>query len=124
MKYSRIEIVDAVQWFKNGDHPEDYAYDQYRLEDGLLKLFTGQFRKEQNWEGSVVRYYRHPQVPGSHVCSVCKQCMHDHGLIDSTMVNNEDGLVVCPGSYVITDSNGMLSVKSKEVFESEYKEIK
>ncbi|MGH9001953.1 MAG: hypothetical protein ACRDYV_02380 [Acidimicrobiia bacterium] len=75
------EVVAARQWWRNGDHPDDGP--TYR-------------------EGAVVRYYRHPEVPGSQVCTECGAVMHDHGWIDQ----GDDGHTVCPGDWVVTTLAG------------------
>lgn len=50
MKYRKKPVViEAVQWFKNGDHPED----------GNQRFVSGEFAGEL-YEGKVVRYYRNP----------------------------------------------------------------
>ena len=99
MKYRLMPIVvDAIQWFKNGDHPEDYTNDSVGLEDGNLRTFTGAYRKEKEWEGSVVRYYRTPDMDGQTPCKHCSVIMHNHGWIDTL----ERGHIVCPGDWIIT----------------------
>ncbi len=82
MKYRKKPVVvEATQWFKNGDHPEDGPSDQ---------------------EGKVVRYFRHPGVPGDSECSQCLAKMNDHGWIDTL----EGGHIVCPNDYIITGVQG------------------
>lgn len=90
-------FMKATQWFKNGDHPHDYAEDTQGLENGKLRVFTGAYRKARSWEGSVVRYFRHPDIPGTQACSKCGHTMHNHGWIDTL----EDGHNVCPGDWII-----------------------
>ena len=80
-------IVEAHQWFKNGDHPED----------GTEKFADGEFKGEL-YEGRVVRYFRRPDVDGQSICSECGQTFHVHGWIDT----KEDGHRVCPGDWIIT----------------------
>jgi hypothetical protein len=92
MKYRKKPVViEATQWFKNGDHPKDYADND-----------DGEGRKAHNWEGDVVRYFRHPGVAGDTVCKHCGGIMHNHGWIDTL----EGGHIVCPGDYVITGVQG------------------
>lgn len=79
-------IVEAHQWFNNGDHPLDYSE---RGRGGLT-------------EGHIVRYYRSPSIDGHIVCQHCKQLMHDHGWIDTL----EGGHIVCPGDWIITGIKG------------------
>jgi len=86
-------IIEAVQWFKNGDHPEDDTFRPF--ED------TGETPKEPR-EGKVVRYFRHPNVTDYQKCDQCGEIMHDHGFIDTL----EDGHRVCPGDWVITGIAG------------------
>jgi len=83
-------MIEATQWFKNGDHPEDEA------------VRTGADGGFQTWEGKVVRYYRHPGYRGESRCPHCQYIMHDHGWIDS----GGDGKVVCPGDFVVTTHRG------------------
>jgi hypothetical protein len=96
-------IIKLCRWFKNGDHPADYAKDQEGIaDDGQLVTFTGAERKARGWEGAVVRYYRHPQFAGDRPCAHCGALMHDHGWIDS----GGDGRVVCPGDWLFTGRDG------------------
>lgn len=70
-------VIDAIQWFKNGDHPED---------------------GDQETEGDVVRYYRTPAGDGQSVCEQCGHIMHNHGWIDNLEVGHD----VCVGDWIIT----------------------
>lgn len=55
MKVRKIPvIVEATQWFKNGDR-----------------------------EGEIVRNYRNPYDKDSRVCEHCGRIIHDHGWIDT-----------------------------------------
>jgi hypothetical protein len=74
--------VDAAQWFKNGDHPQDYSKDNEGLEGGELRTFTAAERKANDWEGDIVRYFRHPGVGGETPCKHCGIRMHEHGWIE------------------------------------------
>lgn len=99
--------LEATQWFKNGDHPNDYATDVIGLENGEMKTFTGTFRKENNWEGEVVRYFRHPQIAGELICPKCHQTMHVHGWIDQNFLAClKDSNIVCPSDWIVTDIFG------------------
>jgi hypothetical protein len=95
-------VVDATQWFKNGDHPLDYSKDHVGEEGGYMRTFTGAERKEKGWEGDIVRYFRRPDVPGDHLCNHCRLKMDSHGWIDTL----EGGHIVCPGDWIITGSAG------------------
>jgi len=99
------KVVEATQWFKSGDHPED---DRETFNAG-----EGDFLGE----GKVVRYFRHPAVAGESVCKACNfgdlpssgRTMHEHGWLDY----GQDGQIVCPGDWVITrtESGGYYAMK-------------
>lgn len=100
--------VRAAVWNKNGDHPLDYAHDTDGLENGEMRTFTGAERKEKDWEGSIVRRYRHPRIDGETDCPHCGAKMHDHGWIDVS----DENRIVCPGDYVVSaDAKSFFAVK-------------
>ncbi len=103
-------VVEAHQWWRNGDHPEDgSAYH----EDGAL---TGQ---ESEYEGQVVRRYRHPDMDGNENCTKCWELMHAHGWIDTL----EGGHVVCPGDFIITGVQGERYPCKPDVFWRTYERV-
>ena len=117
MKYRKKPVViEATKWFKNGDHPDDYSRDQEGFEKGVWRVFPGIECRERGWEGDVVRYYRHPDVPGENVCKHCGQAMHVHGWIDTL----EGGHIVCPGDWIITGVKGERYPCKPEIFEATY----
>ncbi len=73
--------IEAAQWFKNGDHPEDYA--QAEQTQNSTQTFSSQYRKEHEWEGNIVRYFRHPDIPDTQPCSKCGHTTRHHGWIDT-----------------------------------------
>ena len=89
------QLKSAFRWIKNGDHPDDYIKDLDGLKDGKKIIYTAQERREKNWEGEVVRYYRHPYVSGKLECPHCGKTRHEHGWIDKT------DTVVCPGDIIL-----------------------
>jgi len=106
MKYRKKPVViDATQWFKNGDHPED----------GTERFADGEFKGEL-YEGKVVRYYRTPDLDGQNKCRRCKRLMHDHGWIDTLEV----GHIVCPGDWVITGVQGEHYPCKPAIFDATY----
>jgi len=106
MKFrKRPVVIEAVQWFKNGDHPED-GTDTFLDSDG----------QEHRCEGKVVRYFRRPDVPGESTCSRCGVRMHEHGWIDT----REDGHNVCPGDWIITGVVGERYPCKHDIFEATY----
>lgn len=100
-------IIEASQWFKNGDHPEDDVFRPF--ED------TGKIPIEPR-EGAVVRYFRNPTVDGKRYCDFCHGIMHEHGWIDTL----EGGHIVCPGDWVITGIKGEHYPCKPDIFESTY----
>ncbi len=101
-----IELIES-QWFKNGDHPQDYVQSTMGFENGELREFDGAYRKAHDWEGGVVRRFRHPYISGLKMCKVCNHTMHDHGWIDQ----GENGIPVCVGDFVVTKPDGSFSVR-------------
>lgn len=109
--------IEATQWFKNGDHPEDYAEPRSNADSG--RLYTVEFQKENGWEGQVVHYYRRPERDGKNLCKYCQIQMHDHGWIDT----KEGGHIVCPGDWVITGVEGERYPCKPSIFEATYEPV-
>lgn len=109
-------VIEATQWFKNGDHPMDYAKDTYIFEGGESRTCTGAERRANGWEGAVVRYFRRPDVDGYRACEKCGNPMHAHGWIDTL----EGGHIVCPGDWIITGVKGEHYPCKPDIFEATY----
>ena len=104
-------VIEATQWFKNGDHPKDDVW--RRFED------TGLMPTEPR-EGAVVRHYRHPSYIGRRKkCSKCGQIMHLHGWVDTL----EDGHIVCIGDWIITGVKGEFYPCKPDIFEATYEKV-
>ena len=117
MQFTKRPIdIEATQWFKNGDHPLDYSRDHDGLEGGELRTFTAAERKANDWEGDIVRYYRHPGMDSQTPCKHCGQIMHIHGWIDTL----EGGHIVCPGDWIITGVKGEHYPCKPDIFEATY----
>jgi hypothetical protein len=117
MKFRKKPVViRATQWFKNGDHPADYAKDTQDFEGGELRTFTGAQRRAKGWEGQVVRYFRRPDVDGHRACQKCGNVMHDHGWVDTL----EGGHIVCPGDWIITGVKGEIYPCKPDIFAATY----
>jgi len=117
MKYRKKPVViEATQWFKNGDHPQDYAKIVEGLENGEMRTWTGAEAQALGWEGQIVRYYRSPVIDGRGTCRHCAQIMHDHGWIDTL----EGGHIVCPGDWVITGVAGEHYPCKPDIFAATY----
>ena len=101
MKYRKKPvIVEASQWFKNGDHPLDHSE---RGRGGLT-------------EGNVVSYYRRQENPGNSQCRQCQNPYHVHGWIDTL----EGGHIVCPGDWIITGVAGEHYPCKPDIFSRTY----
>ncbi len=96
MKYWKKPIVvDATQWFKNGDHPDDGP---------------------SLYQGAIVQYFRDPATRGDTICSKCGLMHHQHGWIDTL----EGGHNVCPGDWIITGVEGEHYPCKPSIFEKTY----
>ena len=110
MKFRKKPIViEAAQWFKSGDHPEDNREE-----------FTGSDGQPFIGEGKIVRYYRNPNLDGQMLCENgrggCGNIMHDHGWIDTL----EGGHIVCPGDWIITGIQGERYPCKPDIFAATY----
>jgi hypothetical protein len=103
-------VIEATQWFKNGDHPSD---DVMRPFDDTGKIPT------EPREGVIVRYFRHPDVSGKLTCSHCNHTMHEHGWIDTL----EGGHNVCVGDWIITGIKGENYPCKPDIFEKTYEPV-
>lgn len=108
--------IDASQWFKNGDHPRDYAESRTSIEDGQPITISGEEAKARGWEGEIVRYFRRPDVSGEAACRHCGIRMHEHGWIDT----KEGGHIVCPGDWIITGVKGEMYPCKPDIFAATY----
>lgn len=93
-------VIEATQWCKNGDHPQDNAREMFEVVR----------------EGAIVRYYRRPDDDGKRACEHCNQTMHVHGWIDT----KEGGHIVCPGDWIITGVVGEMYPCKPDIFEATY----
>ena len=101
-------VVEATQWFQNGDHPQDDCT--------LIRPMDGEpFLSE----GKVVRYFRHPNVSGKKACEHCAYIMHVHGWIDTL----EGGHIVCPRDWIITGVRGEHYPCKPDIFAETYEVV-
>jgi len=121
MKVRRLAtLAEAYQWFKNGDHPDDFLKDTQGFENGELRVFTGAERKARDWEGSVVRYFRRPDIDGESLHGEmgmnngCGCKMNDHGWID----DGGNGQMVCPGDWIVKEHGRYLVLHPFEMTSS------
>lgn len=102
-------VIEATQWFKNGDHPQDGSR-EVNITSNSAKFLT---------EGEVVRYYRKPTDDSQRPCEHCKQIMHVHGWIDT----KEGGHIVCPGDFIITGVQGERYPCKPDIFAATYEAV-
>src|SRR5574343_209516 len=95
-------VIEAHQWFKNGDHPKDYVSEQLAFQNGRAHSIPPEYRRDHNWEGEVVRYFSHPEIQSDWSCRKCNHIYREHGWIDTL----EGGHIVCPGDWIITGVQG------------------
>lgn len=111
----RPVVIEAHQWLKNGDHPDD------RVGEDLHDPFTGD--TYQRLEGAVVRFYRHPRVDGQKVCEKCGQVMHEHGWLDTLEGGDDGAQVVCPGDWIVTGVRGEHYPVKDAIFRETYEAV-
>ncbi|QEM41730.1 hypothetical protein [Pseudomonas phage vB_PaeM_PS119XW] len=103
-----LPLVEAHQWFKNGDHPMD------RTVNGIN-------------EGAVVgRHISYGSVQGGMDCPVCNCKMALHGILKVRI--DDSPSVVCPGDYIEfirDDKKRILSYRlhHKKEFESIFEKV-
>jgi hypothetical protein len=106
MKFRKKSIeIEATQWFKNGDHPDD----------GCVYL-TGLNCKVEKSEGKVVKYYKATHSTQQTKCSKCGKIYQQHGWVDTL----EGGHIVCPGDWIITGIEGERYPCKNEIFRKTY----
>ena len=112
----RPVVIDATQWFKNGDHPMDH--DPIGIEKPSA-MDLAKYSEYLSFEGKVVRYFRHPEVDGKKLCQHCGEAMVAHGWIDTL----EGGHIVCPGDWIITGVAGEHYPCKPTIFEATYEAV-
>lgn len=101
--------VEAHQWFRNGDHPDDDCH------------ATGEIGSGELSEGRVVRYFRRPEpeYAGTKVHEACGRTWHEHGWIDTL----EGGHTVCPGDWIITGVHAERYPCKPDIFTATYEPV-
>lgn len=99
-------VIEATQWFKNGDHPDDHS-----------APFVG--GGAELTEGKVVRRFNRPDVRSSEGCQRCTWTMQSHGWIDTL----EGGHIVCVGDWIITGVQGERYPCKPDIFAATYEEV-
>ena len=115
--YRKIPVViEATQWFKNGDHPMDHA--PFEFIDQPTEQDRNRYNEYLQTEGKVVRRYRDPEFSGELKCSICGGKYHDHGWIDTL----KGGHIVCPGDWIITGVKGEHYPCNPDIFALTYED--
>ena len=112
-------VIEAHCWLKNGDHPNDYDNPVDGFEKGQFITWSGAEARERNWEGQVVRYFRHPERTGTDKCAHCGNTFHVHGWIDTL----EGGHIVCPGDWIIKGVKGEFYPVKDDIFAATYEPV-
>ena len=132
-KYRKTSLIEATQWFKNGDHPDDHVGEPAVDLSKLLELHPELLSRDEpiitadippeayyeRIEGMVVRFFRDPYTPGDTRCMSCGNTMHDHGWIDTL----EGGHPVCPGDWIATGIKGEHWNIKPDIFEATYEAV-
>lgn len=115
MKYrKKIEFVEAHQWFKNGDHPDDHDH----IGPGpFTAVILEKYYEYTQTDGKVVRRYT-KEKSGS-LCSQCGAREDAHGWLQTWNY----GHMVCPGDYIITTALGQRYPISQKLFEETYEAV-
>lgn len=103
------QLLQAVQWFKNGDHPDDECV----MLPGIPHEASYQS------EGKVVR----PFSAGANsdvLCNECKEPIRKHGYIGNPDVVNR---IVCPGDWVMSPMKGYYFAFPQKDFAENYEVI-
>lgn len=103
-------VIEATQWFKNGDHPQDRSIQIDAAEGASSEKLT---------EGQVVRFFRSLTIPGGRFCSECGNVFQKHGMLHPDHALNADEKV-CPGDYIVTNPKGQYYVLKPEDFERQF----
>lgn len=123
MMYRKKPVaVEAHQWIKNGDHPDDYkeGRPEYISNPHMVLNVSPAAQRARGWEGRVVRRFRRPDVKDVDICKHCGHRMYSHGWIDTL----EGGHIVCPGDWIITGVKGERYPCKPDVFAQTYEPVR
>ena len=101
-------VIDAVQWFKNGDHPKDHSVT-------IMNPLNYEYCLS---EGEVVGRFHDPDLKyvGVDNCPGCKKPYLEHGSVETL----EGLMIVCPGDWIITGVKGEFYPCKDDIFEATY----
>jgi len=103
----KLRVIEAYQWFKNGDHPLDSP--DIATDPSGVKIMG---------EGKIVGFYKegdnnHYNDDFSKPCSVCNKSLKIHGSIEEQGVK----LRVCPGSWIVTNKDSYKVMSNDQFIE-------
>lgn len=109
MKFRKKPIlIEAEQWFKNGDHSLDNC-----------EIILDQSGHAFKGEGKLVRKYNVPLIDGKKLCEHCHFFMYNHGWIETL----EGGHIVCPGDWIIEGIAGEHYPCKPAIFDKTYERV-
>lgn len=122
-------IVEATQWWKNGDHPQDGIGEKLvdtvaYLNETPIDKWEGKTPPDaptyRRNEGKIVRFFRRPGFVGTNYHS-CSYTWDKHGWIEAS--DGRPSSLVCPGDWLITDPLGNIYPCSPELFRASYEKV-
>lgn len=94
-------VYEAVQWFRNGDVPDDYSNTRIVIKEGSLFTETPEQARLLGHSGQIVsRYFS--ATKSETECS-CGQLFENHGLVANSFfdVTGQENRLVCPGDWML-----------------------
>lgn len=98
--YERGPVLDAHQWWRNGDHPDDNSK---RIERWGGRWISSR-RAAELTMGEVVGFYAVPITNNPPRCGTCDKLVSSHGRLKRSKQDppQSDRPIVCPGDWIIT----------------------
>jgi len=109
-------VIEATQWFKNGDHPLDHDPIGYDNPDRMTQEKYWDYKQT---EGKIVSRNKMPSQYLDDACSHCKNPMRAHGQCETL----EGHHIVCPGDWIITGIKGENYPCKPDIFEQTYEAV-
>jgi hypothetical protein len=97
-------VVEAHQWFTNGDHPLDRC---------KTLMING---KPVLDDGKIVRRFYGMYAEHIGQCMKCERAYNDHGKVNT----GTNDVTVCPGDWIVPTLDGFYEPIKPEMFEKLY----
>jgi hypothetical protein len=107
-------VIEATQWFKNGDHPQDH--DPIGIKNPT-RMDREKYHEYLGHEGKIVKYYN--TLTAQDKCKHCNKRYAQHGWIGTL----EGGHIVCPGDWIIKGVQGEFYPCKPDIFKKTYEEV-